>query len=240
MNRLYLIIDLLSVSVPLLYSFHPKIKFYRTWRSLFPAIFITAIIFLTWDAIFTYKAVWGFSTHYTIGISISNLPFEEIFFFICIPYSCVFTYYCLNRFYKIEWADKTGKIICLLFALSLLIAGFYFYDKLYTSVTFISTGILLLFFKFIFRIKWLEKYFTVYLVMIIPFFIVNGILTGTGLKEPIVWYNNHENMDIRLWTIPAEDIIYGFEMILLNIFFYEYFNARPEKNHKNRIQDALS
>jgi lycopene cyclase domain-containing protein len=58
---------------------------------------------------------------------------------------------------------------------------------------------------------------------LIPFFIVNGILTGSGLKQPVVWYNNAENIGIRLFTIPVEDIAYGLELILANIFFFEIF-----------------
>ena len=61
----------------------------------------------------------------------------------------------------------------------------------------------------------------IYLFLLIPFFIVNGILTGTGLEAPIVWYNNQENLGVRLLTIPIEDAFYGFELILLNVFFYE-------------------
>ena len=232
MNRLYLIIDLLSLSVPFLFSFHPKIQFHKTWRSLFPAILITAIIFLIWDVYFTSSGVWGFNPEYITGITLGNLPIEEILFFICIPYACVFTYHCLNRFMKIQWSDKTGKIFCIALAVALLSTGLYFNNKLYTATTFISTGILLLVLKFVLRVNWLEKYFTIYLVLLIPFFIVNGVLTGTGLQEPVVWYNNSENMGIRLLTIPAEDIVYGFELILLNIFFYEYFMAKSDQNHK--------
>jgi lycopene cyclase domain-containing protein len=62
-----------------------------------------------------------------------------------------------------------------------------------------------------------------YLVILLPFFIVNGILTGTGLEEPVVWYNDNENMGVRLFTIPVEDTIYGFLLIGLNITLYEFF-----------------
>jgi lycopene cyclase domain-containing protein len=65
----------------------------------------------------------------------------------------------------------------------------------------------------------------IYLFLLIPFFIVNGILTGTGLEAPIVWYNNQENLGVRLLTIPIEDTFYGFELIVLNVFFYEKWKA---------------
>ena len=62
--------------------------------------------------------------------------------------------------------------------------------------------------------------------LLIPFFIVNGILTGTGIDEPVVWYNNAENLSIRILTIPIEDIFYGFELIILTIYFQELFKIR--------------
>jgi lycopene cyclase domain-containing protein len=62
-----------------------------------------------------------------------------------------------------------------------------------------------------------------YLVILVPFFIVNGILTGTGLEEPVVWYNDEENLGMRILTIPIEDSIYGFLLIASNITLFEYF-----------------
>lgn len=144
-------------------------------------------------------------------------------FFICIPYACLFTYYCFNIFYKIEWSLKWENIFVFGIASILFLTGLIYYDKLYTSTSFFSTSLLLIFSQFFFRKRGLGKLFSIYPILLIPFFIVNGILTGSGLEEAVVWYNNSENMGIRLLTIPLEDVVYGFELIFLNILVYKYF-----------------
>ncbi len=77
--------------------------------------------------------------------------------------------------------------------------------------------------QFALRVNWIGKLWRIYPILLIPFFIVNGILTGTGLEEPVVWYNDSRNLGIRLLSIPIEDVVYGFEMILLTIFFYAFY-----------------
>ena len=62
-----------------------------------------------------------------------------------------------------------------------------------------------------------------YLVTLIPFFIVNGLLTGIAFDEPVVFYNNAENLSLRAFTIPVEDFIYGGVMLIWNVFLVEYF-----------------
>jgi lycopene cyclase domain-containing protein len=221
MKFTYLLVDFFTVLVPLIFSFHPKIKFYKTWKAFFPAVAIVGAIFLVWDAIFTRLGVWSFNPRYVTGIYFFGLPLEEILFFLCVPFSCVFTFYCLDKFYRLDWNPRTEIIFCLIVSFALLIAGILNLDKLYTSVTFISTAIVFLILKFILKITWLGKAITVYGILLIPFLIVNGVLTGTGLEEAVVQYNDEENLRIRILTIPVEDIFYGFELILLNIFFFE-------------------
>lgn len=229
MKWTYLLVDLLTVIVPFAFSFHPILKFNRYFKSFFLANILVAILFIVWDIAFTKVGVWGFNPDYIMGIYFFNLPLEEILFFICIPFACVFTYHCLNIFFKIKWQEKTETVFVLCCSTLLIFSGQYFNSRLYTSITFISLGLMLLFLKYILKIKWLSKLVIIYPVLLIPFFIVNGILTGSGLQQPVVWYNNQENLGIRLLTIPVEDIFYGFELILLNTTLYEYFKNRFNK-----------
>ena len=49
------------------------------------------------------------------------------------------------------------------------------------------------------------RFFVSYMIVLIPFLIVNGLLTAL----PVVEYNNTENLGIRIFTIPVEDTMYG-------------------------------
>lgn len=230
MNPVYLIVDLSSVLVPFLFSFHPKLKFYLHFKAVWPALLFPAILFLLWDSLFTFMGVWGFNPRYLIGVNLFNLPLEEILFFICIPYACLFTYYCLNLFYQFKWSNQITRLIVLSIVIVLLLIGGLNLEKAYTSTTFLGTAIILVLLTFVLKVSWLAKLLSIYPVLLIPFFIVNGILTGTGLDEPIVWYNDSENMGIRLLTIPIEDIVYGFEMMLLSVFVFERLTFQTIQN----------
>ncbi len=58
------------------------------------------------------------------------------------------------------------------------------------------------------------------------FLSVNGILTGSGLDSPIVNYNPEEIIGFRIFTIPIEDTVYGYEMILWNLYFFYKFKTK--------------
>ena len=226
MKFLYILIDFLVIIIPLLYSYHPKIEFYKTWKAVFASILLVAANFIIFDAVFTSMDVWSFNPRYITGIHVFNLPIEEILFFICIPFSCVFTYYCLDKFYNLTWNQKTENIFCIGLSLLLLVVGFVHWNKMYTSFTLVSTAIVCLLLKFTSRVNWFGKAITVFTLLLIPFFIVNGILTGTAISEPVVRYNSLEILNIRLLTIPVEDIFYGLELFLLNLYFYKRFTEQ--------------
>ena len=223
MEYLYLILNIGSISVPFIFSFHPKLKFYTYWKSLFLAIIITMAIFITWDVIFTEHGIWGFNETYILGKNLFGLPFEEWLFFICIPYACVFTHYAILIYFpemkiSISSVNKISYMLIAIFAVISILN----YNKGYTVLNFLYASIILVL-ALKTNSELLRSYYLTFLVMLIPFFIVNGILTGSIIESEVVWYNNNENLNIRLFTIPIEDTVYAFSLILTNLAFTNYF-----------------
>ncbi|MFI0427863.1 lycopene cyclase domain-containing protein [Mariniflexile sp. HMF6888] len=218
MTYLYLFLNLGSLSVPFIYSFHPKLKFYNHWKALGIGILISMLIFIPWDMFFTQHGIWGFNPNYFLGIKLVNLPIEEWLFFICIPYACVFTHYALLHYFtNLKLSNGITKLISYVLIFGFLIISLYNYNKWYTFANF-SLATILTLIVIIKKPELLQSYLITFLVMLIPFFIVNGILTGSFIENEVVWYNNSENLNIRLFTIPIEDTIYAFTLILLNLF----------------------
>lgn len=228
MKWLYLVVDLCSFIPTLLFSFHPKIKFYQHWKYAIPAIFGTAIPFIIWDIYYTRLGVWGFNPRCISGIYIANLPVEEILFFLCIPYACLYTYFCFNKFIVHDYLKQQELLISCLLLCFLFPVSIYFFQHLYTSVTFVLLGFLLLFLQFKLKVSWLSRVLFAYTFLLIPFTIVNGILTGSGIEQEVVWYNPSHIIGVRLLTIPMEDIFYGLLMFIGSVSIYEALKNRFE------------
>ena len=228
MQYTYLLVNFFTIIIPFLFSFHPKLKFHKTWSAFFPAVMLSGLIFVLWDMYFTHLGVWGFNDRYLTGIEIGNLPLEEVLFFFCIPYACVFTFHCIDLFMGRTGGPKMQKFITLFLVVGLLLFGIFNISRSYTATTFISFALLLLFAEFILKINWLTRFYIIYGVLLIPFFMVNGVLTGSWIEEEVVWYNSEEFMNFRIGTIPVEDAFYGAELILLNLLFYRYFLNRKK------------
>ena len=226
MWHLYLLLDLASLSIPLLFSFHPKLKFYKLWKYFFPATFIMMAFFIPWDIIFTQNAIWGFNEKYLSGIKLGNLPLEEWLFFICIPYACLFTIYAFkNLLPKFLFSNKITAIVYFSLQTILIATLLYFYDRWYTAINF-GYAIVLLALVFNYKRDALNMFFPVFAILLIPFFIVNGFLTGSWIHEEVVWYNDAENLGIRIGTVPIEDSIYALGMLLTVFILMEKFKEK--------------
>jgi lycopene cyclase domain-containing protein len=232
MNTLYLLLNLGSVSVPFLYSFHPRLQLHKRFLWIFISILLTMVIFIPWDVIFTLHKIWGFNDTYFLGTKFLRLPIEEWLFFICIPFACVFTHYALLLYFPNLKLNKTNtKWISNGLMALLLVLAVVNYDKWYTVINF-SLAIPLTLLVYTYNIKLLQHFLLTFLVMLIPFFIVNGILTGSFIEDQVVWYNNAENLGIRMGTIPVEDSIYAYTMILCNLFLTELFVKKFHKTNE--------
>jgi len=217
----YLLLDLLSISIPFARSFEERIQFVKKWGALLPAIGIVGLGFIIWDVVFTSHGIWGFNQDYLIGIDVFGLPIEEILFFFCIPYACMFIYEALRYFWPKKSESASFGLFTKVFGLVVFIIGVLHWDHAYTSVTFILSGLIILLYFLLNGPNFLREFWIGYIVTLIPFFIVNGMLTGSWLESPIVWYNNAENLGIRLGTIPLDDSIYLFLLLFSITWIYE-------------------
>jgi lycopene cyclase domain-containing protein len=104
--------------------------------------------------------------------------------------------------------------------------------KHYTYITFITLAFVL-FVLSISKADYLGRFFVAYTIILIPFLFVNGILTGSCTSEPVVWYNDNFNLDMRILTIPVEDVFYGMLLILGNVAIYEYLQKRSGEKAAN-------
>ena len=224
MKYAYLLINFLTIIFPLLLSFDKRVAFYKSWKYIWPGMALTGLVFLFWDVLFTVKGVWSFNPDYIIGVKVFDLPLEEILFFLTVPFSCIFIYVCLN--YYVKWSlpqnvSKTISLLIIILCAAMLIA---YYNHLYTAVNFGFLMLVLILLQYVFKAAWLNRFYMAYIVSLLPFYIVNGILTSI----PIVMYNNGENMGKRLGSIPIEDHFYSMALLLMNIGFFEYFKSKKQ------------
>ena len=228
-NYTYLLINILTVFFPVILSFDKKVHFYKKWKFIFPGLIISGLLYLVWDYIFTVQNVWSFNPMYILGINFFNLPLEEILFFITVPFACIFIYECINTYFNPQINPKISKTISYVLIAFSAVLLFIYYDRLYSLINF-STLIIILIFTLVKKIKLdMGKFYIAYLISLIPFYIVNGILTAI----PIVLYNNTQNMGLRIGTIPFEDHFYSMSLILLNLIFFEHFRNRKQNIGKS-------
>ena len=227
MHSLYLIINILSIAYPLLMSWDKRVNYFKKWKYQFMAYPILMAVMIPWDVYFTSQGFWGFNSEYILGISLFHLPLEEWLFFIFIPFASSFIYEVVIYYDKNDNLSKYGKSINLFFiiiSIMLLILGF---PKWYTTSTMVFLIPLLAYHQWK-KPNWLGRFYVAFAFILIPFLIVNGVLTGSFIEDQVVWYNVNETLGISIGTIPFEDFFYCLFMMLFLISFHEYFKQRDQ------------
>lgn len=222
-NLTYLIILAVSIIVPLILSFDQKVQYYKNLKYILPAILVTAAFFVMWDINFTKAKIWGFHPEYTIGIDIKGLPIEEWLFFLVVPYSCVFIYEVLKYYLEKYEYPNHFLVLSLMLIVGFALISYFFCHQSYTFLTFMFSSVYLGYTVFRNKFKQhITKFYYCFFVSLLPFTIVNGILTSI----PVVEYNSLHILNIRILNIPVEDFSYFFLMLLMVTTIYETLKER--------------
>ena len=224
----YCYILIATIIYPLLQSFESKLKLYKKWKSLLPALLLCVIIHVPIDILFTNLGVWSFNPNYILGIKAFNLPIEEWLFFIVIPYACVFIYEVLNYFFEDIKPMKIVFNLSLVFGVVLILIAAIYYKNLYTCLYFCLAS-LICFIAFYFKPIWWGNFLRSYLITLLPFLVMNGLLTGSFTESPIVLYNLDHIIGYRLLNIPVEDTVYNFVILAGVIASYEFLRKLFKK-----------
>ena len=222
---LYLIIEIIAIIVPLIFSFDKNLQFHKNWKSVIASFSIVGLIYIVGDIYFAKHGIWGFNAAYHSNIVFWGLPIEEWLFFIAIPYASIFSHYALVFVLpKMMLSNKITNIISIILIAILSIVVVYNFDKIYTTFNYIILiiAIILAFFD---KTQILNRFYITFLFILVPFLITDSIITGSFTSEPIVWYNDAANLGIRIFTIPIEDMGYAFSLLFLNLLLMSKFQV---------------
>lgn len=218
---LYFLLLLITGIVPLSLSFDKRLQFYKSWKYVLPSIIAVAAVYIAVDVYFTKMSYWGFNPNYLSGIYFFHLPIEEILFFVVVPYASIFLHESILEYFpQVKLGRKFNNILSILLIAMSLVLLLLNTERSYTFYIFTKLAVVLGIALWI-RSQALRSFYLTFLVILIPFLIVNGILTGSFIDEEVVWYNNEHNLRFRIFTIPVEDFAYAFSMILFNLLLIE-------------------
>ncbi len=213
----YIFFNVLVLAGPLLFSFDRKLRFVKRWRSAVIAILSVMPAFIVWDWLVTGRH-WWFNPVYTAGTLIGPLPLGEWLFFLTVPFASLFVWEVLRHYHPLgaEPQPIYHPLWLALFALPVVWA--LQSGKEYTALVlfaFTATAFL----DLTMGGKVLARRNTVaYAILLAGLMLLfNGYLTA----RPVVLYEARYQVDVRIWSIPIEDFLYGYTLLLGCTSVYE-------------------
>jgi len=222
----YLMINLVIVSLPLIFSIILYRYTLQKLSSFFLSFIVVGIPFIIWDVFATGRGDWSFNPSYVNGVKFFGLPYEEILFFVTVPFASLFLFESLRYFVFDTYISNRYRIVFLILSPLFFFSGLYFIFTPYTSTVLLVTSFtcLMLYLCFNFLLKSIHFYLYLFLTMLF-FLIFNSLLTGI----PVLLYSKNSILNIRFGTIPVEDFFYNFSLLVLYLGVYELINRKNLK-----------
>ena len=227
MNYEYLLFNVVITVGPVVSHFSRRIRYVSRWGLKLLVNGIVMIPYVIWDAIVT-GSHWWFNDAYTLDFRLLGLPIGEWIFFITVPFGCLLVWETLP--YTDSWLVQLKYLRYVRAVLYIAIPiGIWVFStgRHYTGLVLLCLGILggmdtLLNVNLLLQPKTI-LYLGIVTCLILVF---NGYLTA----RPVVLYGEAYQTGFRILTIPIEDFVYGFTLMLSNAMLYEKLKAnRHEK-----------
>jgi lycopene cyclase domain-containing protein len=212
----YLTINIIIIAFPLFFSFLPFLGLIKNLKALAVSIISVGLLFFIWDSFVTFRGDWMFNPAHITGLKLLNLPIEEALFFITVPFSCIFLYEGLARYFKESTVLYSRKLYIFLGYISFM-AALIFYYRGYTCIVLAVLGITMFLAAYILKDVFSSRIYWLWMLCgMTLFFVFNYFLTSI----PVVLYNPYAITNIRILTIPIEDFLYNFSMLTLYLAVY--------------------
>jgi lycopene cyclase domain-containing protein len=224
MDNAYYIFNLLVFLPVFLLSLFTDVKPHKNIKALLFAYLIVSLPFVVWDFWAASEGHWGFNSKYISGPYLFSVPFEEILFFITVPFAMMYVWGVVQKHLKIKQINKKYYLSILFFiallSLALLIIGWGNGYSISAALAALITVIVLLKSSLINT----NQFWAFQIVLLALFIICNTILTAL----PIITYGPDAIIGFRLGTIPVEDFFFNFALI--NLFLVAYHHVVNRSN----------
>lgn len=213
----YLFFNIIVAAGPLLAClFYPAAVYPEPLPTLI-AITLPALIFIIWDEFVT-GYFWWFNERFVTGLKLFRLPVEEVLFFFTVPWASLFLWVNFEAIVR-SGPGQFFWIHLLVPALFFLTAFFFlFLKRYYTFMACLFWALSLFTDATIGTNLFCRPLFQWFLLALFGLtFAFNGYLTA----RPVVLYNNAVKTNFNIWTVPIEDFLYGFSLVLLVFILYE-------------------
>lgn len=178
------------------------------WVRLAQVFLLVSVPFVLLDSISHSRGWWTYNPSYITGAHFLGLPLEEIAFFFVVPFACLYVYHALAVLrpdaggqWSLGWALRWVVL-----GAAVVLAVIEPRERtLFDLVLFLTIGFMMLRRPFSrIEVTWL-------MIVVGLFLIVNTVLTAL----PIVIYDIAYGSRLRIGTIPFEDVLYNFSLLLL-------------------------
>ena len=213
----YILFNLLVITGPLALSFDRRVRFVTHWRKALLTVLIAMVPFVSWDALVTGRH-WWFNDAYTLDVRLGGLPPGEWLFFVTVPFACLFTWEVLKGYFAnppLPRLARVGRLLHLLIPAGVIL---FVLGKEYTGLALLALGLVAVLDRLLHTNIFRQKLTYPFLAISTAFMLIfNGYLTA----RPVVLYGESYQLGLRIFTIPVEDFVYGYALLLLCLVVFE-------------------